>query len=185
MPPIPVTFTDLELLGCYTLAASRNTKRPGVASRKMDARADDLTVNYVAVKAEYAVQRLTGAPVVMALTPGGGGSTCMTVAGRRAIVRASDDLLIFTDLALFEADIAILVSPWGDARDPYSSGHPRHWRRDVAVKGYITRDEFAARAQRTDLGYGPRLVVRDGVLHPLTELVQPAPVASQLSLLAS
>lgn len=177
-----VTFTGIELLGCYDLARQRNTKRPGVASRKMFDAANDLITNYVAVKAEYAVEKLTGVPMNYTVTPGGGAANTVTIGGRRCLVRASDDLLIFNDVAAFDADAAILVSPTGSERDPFSGSHPRHWRRNVTVKGWIDRDTFLRQCVKRDLGYGPRLVLRDGQLFPLRTLLDPAPEPVQLAL---
>lgn len=177
-----VTFTQMELLGCYDLARQRNAKRPGVASRKLYDGADDLITNYVAVKAEYAVEKLTGVALNYTITPNGGAANTMTLAGRRCLVRCSDDLLIFNDVAAFDADAAILVSPTGTERDPFSGSHPRHWRRNVVVKGWIDRDTFLRQCVKRNLGYGERLVLRDGQLFPLRTLLDPAPEPVQLAL---
>lgn len=179
------TFTEVELYGLWALANSRNAKRPGVQSRKMYEGADDLITNYVGLKAEYAFTRLAELPINSQVNVVGGGDTAYIVHGRTVHIRASDDLLIFTDADAFTADVAVLVSPFGQDRDPFSGSHPRHFRRSVAIKGWVTREEFLAKCHTRQMPYGPRLCLRDGQLYPIEELLAapvPPPVPQQLAL---
>lgn len=181
----PCTFTEVELYGLWALANSRNTKRPGVQSRKMYEGADDLITNYVGLKAEYAFTRLAGLPINSQVNVGGGGNTAYVLHGRTVHIRASDDLLIFTTPADFTADTAVLVSPFGQDRDPFAGSHPRHWKRSVVIRGWVTREEFLSMAHTRQMPYGPRLCLQDSKLHPIETLLAapvPPPVPQQLAL---
>lgn len=190
MNPV-VTFTDDQLADMWLIAHERNTKRPGIRTRRFDETTADPVVNYIAVKAETAACRLLGVPFNRLVNASGGVKPGYIVGERRVLIRASGDMLIFNSAEDFDGDAAILVTPHGKRPDPYTHAHRLHNTRDVVVKGWIDRDEFLRCAVERDLGRGRRLCLRQGYLHPLAVLLNtlvgpptsPAPVVEQLPLL--
>lgn len=152
---ILVTFRRPELSVIRALAQRRVAIKQGQGKPPRTA-LSPLDAHYVGMKGEYAVARYLGVlPDVNAYQHGDGGIDLRWRGMTIDVKNASGDLVIprLTDL---RSDVIIVVSPVGVEPDPYLSGvNSPHSRRDVIIRGWVTRDQFQTAHSIKNFGSGP------------------------------
>jgi len=145
-----------SLMGADTVALC---VMQGFSPRLENASQSREEANVFGYKAEFAVARLFHCepPVLNVLSDGG---VDLWIDGFSIDVKFTNKEfgpLIFDNLEKFRSNIAVLV---GKTDDPNV----------MRINGWISRKEFSARHQTDDFGYGPRMVVKYGDLHPIESL---------------
>ncbi len=167
------TFTNLELRALWELANERSELkiRSGVVDKLL---VDDNTsaeFAYIGLKGEYAVCKFLDTPFDMDHFAGQDPGYDTTMDRETIQIKVQQSGLFFLPTTeSLTADLAIKVVPNSEGgKDPYLKGGA-HTNRNVAIRGWIGKQEFLTMCGPATIGKRDVVAVNDNVLRPVWTL---------------
>jgi len=156
---VTVELTPEDLARIETLAHGRNDPKEGkIATRRVDGKRDDLELNLLGLRGEFAVAKHLGVSLNYEIHMRGRKNKYdLIYAGQTIEVTVNSypgGDLYFN--AYFDADYAVLVVP-------APAGAMR-------IAGYASREEFRDLSRIVNYGHGDRLAMSQWQLRPIEEL---------------
>jgi len=171
---IRITLIRDELVRCWRTAKKRDAIKLAHTDRRVSSR-PGYEIHFDGLRTELGIAIHVGKPelVDFSVQLHGDGGTDMMIGGRRAQIKASTYMPPYLRFdpdgsQAFTADIAILVYVPLAPTEPDKNWCDRCGYVDLI--GWITREEFMARATERDFGHGRRLVV-EPPLHDMALLI--------------
>jgi len=124
----------------------RYKKNLGIISNRVDQKRDDFSITREGMSGEWAVGKVINTPVNLDLHPGGDPGWDFEYCGIKIDVKTSKaKYLLFNTLSSFKADLAVFARYLNEYQ--------------VELVGAITRQDFVAKHQIKNFGYGDKCVV--------------------------
>ena len=115
-------------------------------SNRVDQKRDDFSITREGMAGEWAVSKVIDTPVNLDLHPGGDAGWDFEYCGIKIDVKTSKaKYLLFNTLSSFKADLAVFARYLNEYQ--------------VELVGAITRQDFVAKHQLKNFGYGDKCVV--------------------------
>lgn len=159
---IRLSNSELSLVKFFSEQRFKNQRRSNIETQKVATKKTDQEIDLIGAVGEYGMCKYLNIPMETDLSNNTDFGKDCKYRGQTLDVKTTyypKGRLIFRSMKHFKADIAVLTVVKKESLNT------------VTICGFIDKNTFESRHSMRDLGYGVNLVVEQGQLLPISQLV--------------